>query len=79
MITACFSGCIPGYEYSGDIDLSKHEWLKDKKIFLDPGHGGLGNSDIFRTGPEGITEEQVNLKVALILKNMLKKAGAVIL
>lgn len=78
IISACFSGCIPEYEYSGDIDLSKHEWLKDKKIFLDPGHGGLGNSDIFRTGPEGITEEQVNLKVALILKNMLKKAGAVI-
>ncbi len=76
MISVCLTGCRPGYQYNGDIDLTKHEWLKDKKIFLDPGHGGLGKTDVFRTGPDGIIEEEPNLKVALILKEMLKGAGA---
>ena len=64
------------YNYLGDIDLKKYPYLKEKKIFLDPGHGGKGESDRFRVGPDGITEEDVNLSVALILKNMLTKAGA---
>jgi N-acetylmuramoyl-L-alanine amidase len=66
------------YDYEGDIRLSKHTWLKDKKIFLDPGHGGKGSSDRFRIGAGGITEEEVNLRVALILGGMLEKAGAIV-
>ncbi len=66
------------YEYEGDINLARHSWLKEKRIFLDPGHGGKGASDRFRIGPGGITEEEVNLRVALILGDMLEKAGAIV-
>jgi N-acetylmuramoyl-L-alanine amidase len=65
-------------EYEGDIKLVNHDWLKEKKIFVDPGHGGKGTSDSFRIGYGGITEEEVNLRVALILGDMLEKAGAVV-
>ena len=72
-----FSGC-GGYEYAGPISLDRHPWLKGKKIFIDPGHGGAGGTDLFRQGPNGITEEEVNLKVGVILEHMLKKAGATV-
>ena len=33
--------CQCGYSsYSGTAVLSEHPWLKHKRIFLDPGHGG---------------------------------------
>jgi len=63
-------------KYKGSVELEKHKWLRNRKIFLDPGHGGKGHSDRFRIGPGGITEEEVNLKVSLILENMLRSAGA---
>ncbi len=45
-----------------------------KKIFLDPGHGG---SDRKSKGYKGkVVEADVNLKVALYLKDLLKQAGA---
>jgi N-acetylmuramoyl-L-alanine amidase len=66
------------YKYEGDIKLDRQIWLKGKKIYLDPGHGGKGSSDRFRIGPGGITEEEVNLRVALILGDMLEKAGALV-
>lgn len=75
-LSAILSSCRPAFRYTGDIDLTKHQWLKDKKIFLDPGHGGKGERDRFRIGPGGTTEEEINLRVALILKEMLKRAGA---
>jgi N-acetylmuramoyl-L-alanine amidase len=66
------------HEYTGSIDPSSHPWLKGKKIFLDPGHGGTGGVDRFRQGPGGITEESINLSVALVLRDILGKAGAVV-
>lgn len=66
------------YSYDGKIDFSEHTWLKDKKIFLDPGHGGKGTSDRFRIGPGGITEEEINLRVGIILNDMLLKSGALV-
>ncbi|MFC1670105.1 N-acetylmuramoyl-L-alanine amidase [Spirochaetota bacterium] len=62
--------------YKSKIDFYKHSWLRGKKIFIDAGHGGKGRSDRFRIGPGGITEEEINLKVALILEDMLKRCGA---
>lgn len=78
IIFTCFiiNSCAPSYEYTGEINLTEHTWLKDIKIFIDPGHGGLGDKDPERAGPSGLHEEEVNLKVALILADMLKKAGA---
>ena len=65
-----------GERYTGVLDMKSHPWLKHKKVFIDPGHGGLGARDRFRMGPGGITEEEVNLKVGLVLAAMLEEAGA---
>lgn len=51
-------------------------YVKGKTIFLDPGHGG---EDRHNKGPKGVIEADVNLKVALYLRNYFQKAGAVIL
>ena len=51
--------------------------LKGKTIFLDPGHGGDDRSGI---GPEeDVVEADVNLRVALRLREYLKSAGANVL
>jgi len=64
------------FPYEGDLHLDRYSWLKERKIFLDPGHGGTGKADLFRMGPHGITEEEVNLRVGLYLYTMLQRAGA---
>lgn len=50
--------------------------LKGKRICLDPGHGHTAATDSFRQGATGEREEWINLRVALILKEMLEQAGA---
>ncbi len=57
----------------------KSQALQGKIICLDPGHGGTALTDAFRQGPTGEREEWVNLRVALILKNLLEEAGARVL
>ncbi len=59
--------------YTGTAELTGHPWLKQKKIFLDPGHGG-GRCE--RTGPNGVSEPALNLAVANIVAGMLRTAGA---
>lgn len=54
-------------------ELAKGEPLKGKKICLDPGHGGEATGAV---GVKGLAEKDVNLKEALMLKDMLEKAGA---
>ena len=75
IIIFIFSGCKP-LKYTGTIKTDKHPWLGGRKIFIDPGHGGLGLDDPSRIGPNNVTEENTNLRVALILEDMLKKGGA---
>lgn len=75
-ILLCVPGCYHRMKYQGTIDFSRYPHLKGKKIFIDPGHGGLSGKDLFRNGPGGITEEEVNLRVALVLQDMMRKAGA---
>jgi N-acetylmuramoyl-L-alanine amidase len=55
--------------------IAKHSpYLKNKKIFIDPGHGG---ADRRNKGSQGlITEADANLSVALKLRDFLIKAGA---
>ncbi len=51
-------------------------YFQGLKIFLDPGHGG---TDRKNKGPQGLAiEADVNLKVALYLRDYLTKAGAVV-
>jgi N-acetylmuramoyl-L-alanine amidase len=64
--------------YNGKVDLSEYPWLKNRRIFIDPGHGGQSEKDRFRHGSHGITEEEVNLTVARILGVMLHGAGCVV-
>lgn len=65
---------VPGYEALreefGDRDFTP---LKGRRLVIDPGHGGF-----FRgaTGPEGLTEAEVNLGVSLYLRGLLEWAGA---
>lgn len=49
--------------------------LKGKVIAIDPGHGGKFTG---AKGKGGLEEKEVNLKVALALKAMLVRAGAVV-
>lgn len=52
--------------------------LKGFKICLDPGHGGQGHVPDYKRGPTGIREADVNLQVALHLRDMLQKVGATV-
>ncbi len=52
--------------------------LKDFKICLDPGHGGQGHISDYKRGPTGVREADVNLQVALHLRNMLQNVGATV-
>jgi N-acetylmuramoyl-L-alanine amidase len=65
---------IPGYDslqeqFTGR-DLSP---LRDRRIVLDPGHGGFFSGAV---GPTGLTEAEVNLGVSLYLRGLLEWAGA---
>ncbi|MBN2288447.1 MAG: N-acetylmuramoyl-L-alanine amidase, partial [Candidatus Glassbacteria bacterium] len=58
-----------GLSYEG-VDFSV---LRDKTIVLDPGHGGRYSGAV---GQAGLTEKEVNLAVAQILRDLLVSYGA---
>lgn len=51
-----------------------YPYLKGRKIFIDPGHGGEDRKNVGSLGLA--TEADVNLRVALHLKYFLEKSGA---
>ena len=53
--------------------------LSGKVICIDPGHGGTAETDTYRVGPAGEREEWINLRVALVLAEHLKKNDAVVI
>lgn len=53
--------------------------VKGKIICIDPGHGGTALTDHYRVGPSGEREEWINLRVGLLLRDMLEKKGAKVL
>ena len=53
--------------------------LKGFKICLDPGHGGQAHIADYKRGPTGVREAEVNLQVALHLRNMLQEVGATVI
>lgn len=65
------NGWVHG-DYVREVDLSSNPF-NGKVIVIDPGHGG---SDPGAVGVTGLKEKEVNLAVALILKNLLEEAGA---
>lgn len=80
-----FCSSIPLYEYPPDwISQTVRDstinyysqWLSGKKIFLDPGHGGEDRRNTNRSGD--VVEADVNLKVALYLKEYFERAGSIV-
>ncbi|REL38547.1 cell wall hydrolase [Rhodohalobacter sp. SW132] len=53
--------------------------IEGKTIVLDPGHGGTAEVDHYRVGPTGEREEWINLRVALMLQDLLIEEGAEVL
>jgi len=53
--------------------------LNGFKICLDPGHGGQGHIPNYKRGPTGLREADINLQVALHLREMLQKAGVTVI
>ncbi|AFN73573.1 cell wall hydrolase/autolysin [Melioribacter roseus P3M-2] len=82
-LAGCSAGEFPLYELPPDwkedsvriktIDRYT-EFLEGRRIFIDPGHGGEDRRNKSRDGK--IIEADVNLKVALYLKEYLEMAGA---
>lgn len=88
-IVIYFAGCSCSkvhYEYPSDwktdslrnATITKYsEFLKGKKIFLDPGHGGEDRRN--KGSNELVVEADINLRVALFLRDYLRQAGAEVL
>jgi len=57
----------------------KQSPLEGKIIVIDPGHGGTAATDSYRQGPTGEREEWIDLRVGLILKELLEEKGAKVL
>ena len=52
---------------------TKRASLKGKIISIDPGHGGSAATDSYRQGPTGEREEWIDLRVGLLLKEILER------
>lgn len=50
--------------------------LRGRTIAVDPGHGGTAATDSYRVGPGGEREEWIDLRVALLVRDMLEARGA---
>lgn len=61
------------------FNLSFAQSLHAKRICIDPGHGGTAATDSYRVGIAGEREEWINLRVALMLKDLLMAEGAEVL
>lgn len=82
ILTQCSTIKVPLYEYPSDwketvnrdstIDFYS-KYLRGRKIFLDPGHGGEDRRNTNKNGD--VIEADVNLRVALNLKKYLEAAG----
>ena len=53
--------------------------VEGKVIVIDPGHGGTAATDSYRVGPDGEREEWIDLRVGLLLRDLLEERGAKVL
>ncbi len=64
------------------LDLPRHpadKYLEGWVIVLDPGHGGKSlEVDGWKMGPTGVREAEMNLRVGLMLRQLLERAGATV-
>ncbi|MDO6437281.1 N-acetylmuramoyl-L-alanine amidase [Cyclobacterium sp. 1_MG-2023] len=73
LVFICFSTT---YLSAWSAGVKRNNSIDGKVICIDPGHGGTAATDSYRVGPSGEREEWVNLRVALLLGEMLEGAGA---
>lgn len=66
-------GLVGGCAHAGR---TPDEPLRGRTIVVDPGHGGTAATDSYRIGPTGEREEWIDLRVALILRDLLEARGA---
>lgn len=70
-------GCRVEYDIQGQMIFSLHHppknTIKGLKIALDPGHGG---DEFGAIGPTRLLEKEINLTIALELKELLENKGA---
>ena len=65
-----------------ELDLTRHpaeKYLADWVIVLDPGHGGAADRAGYKRGPTGVREAEMNLRVGLLLKELLEQAGVTVI
>lgn len=67
---------LMGFTQPNPVLTEPNRSLEGKVICIDPGHGGTAESDSYRVGPTGEREEWINLRVGLILKELLEERGA---
>src|SRR5881628_2905389 len=66
----------PGYDSRVDpLGATDTASLRGRRIVLDPGHGGVFRGAL---GVNGLTEAEVNLGVALLLRGLLEARGAIV-
>lgn len=65
--------------YPVSLSAQKSMPLAGKVIVIDPGHGGSAATDSYRQGPTGEREEWIDLRVGLLLKDLLEEKGARVL
>jgi N-acetylmuramoyl-L-alanine amidase len=71
------AGPRAGYDGRRDsLDSVDATAVRGKRIAIDPGHGGFYPGTV---GVKGLTEKEVNLAVALELRDLLRAAGAEVL
>jgi len=73
LIASCLVGAAVAVATQADDPLS------GRTICIDPGHGGTADTDTYRVGPTGEREEWIDLRVALILRDLLVERGAKVL
>lgn len=64
---------------TSEPEITENSPLKGRIICVDPGHGGTAAYDNYRIGPSGEREEWIDLRVGLILKELLEARGAKVL
>jgi N-acetylmuramoyl-L-alanine amidase len=70
----------PNWKDHAPLSLPRHpaeQYLRGMTIVLDPGHGKSdGETDpTYKRGPTGVREDDMNLRVSLLLKDLLEPAG----
>jgi len=71
------AACLLGVGLS--VACQGNDPLRARTICIDPGHGGTAETDSYRVGPTGEREEWIDLRVALILRDILEQRGANVL